>query len=112
VDLSRPFALRTLWLAGEGNTKVSHIHPSRLDNTAVGRSLEILGGRQKASSALEESQDWLSAWDDGEAQGKRIAESVMESFFEEAWVKSSAAALEVSPSDKLEILISDLVRRS
>ena len=110
VDVSTPIALRTLWKAGRGNVKVSHIHPDLLSPTKVSSALHKLGGSEKASAALAEAKPWLGAWDEGEVQGRRVAESVMESIFEDAWIKASSKALTPTPQQNLNAAVSKLVR--
>ena len=109
VDMSIPLALRRVWEAGANTTKVSFIHEDRL--RGLQKDLDVLGGREKASAAIDAAREWLTAWDEGEAQGIAGAHATMKSYFEDAWVKQSKALDdENSETSEVDLLISDAVR--
>ena len=108
VDMSTAHALRALWVAGQGNTKVSHIHHTRLQ--PVQQAVSVLGGQEKASAALQEAKPWLEAWDEGERQGIELARATIRSHFDEAWVKQSAAANTPDPQDAFSMALHQHLR--
>lgn len=71
-DISYPLALREVWKASRSGTlKVSSAGAHQF--THVADQIQLLGGFEKASRALQENSPWLQAWDDGQRQGVELA---------------------------------------
>ena len=75
---SEALQLRELFVRLDGETSLEKVSSEADRRPAVRRLVAAFGGPELAAQKLSEAQDWMTAWDEGERDGRLLAAAAMQ----------------------------------
>lgn len=94
-DISELASLRLLY---DKYGKQLDLQKASSQDAGVARAIKVLGGPRAAAQKLSQSQDWLKAWADGEAEGVTLAHNVVEHQIEQIRAAHRGQRVGILPS--------------